>query len=792
MRLLRYMKWIVGILLLPAGIGAAAIFLVLCFFSAELPNHNSLREFSPDLASRVFLRDGSKLCEYANEKRYFVPIDKIPLKLIKAFLSVEDKRFFEHIGIDFSRIIRSFIKNLGNLGAGKRPQGASTITQQVARIFLIKNNEVSYIRKIKEAILSYRIENSLSKMQILELYLNQIYLGYGSYGVAAAAKAYFDKALDELSLGECSYLAALAKGASNYHPQKYRDKAIIRRNWAIKRQWEDGSITQNEMEEALKEELNTKDHDDSSVAAEYFAEEIRKYLIEKFSFQNLNKEGLIIRTTLDANLQRCVYNALRKGIEEVDRRFGWRGPLTKLNPQMPQMGICEELRRISIPKGMEPFLKAVVLSCDNRNALIMTEKNEIGKILDDDVKWAKKIKPGDVIFVTAISTGKNKGQFSIRQLPNVQGAMLVIEVNSGRVLAMQGGYSFAQSEFNRTNQAHRQVGSAFKPFVYLAGLENGFAPNSVIDASPIEIDLGGNLGIWKPKNYRGVVLDKITFRQAIERSVNTATLRIALEVGIEKIAKIAEQFGVFYSMPPLLSYALGAGESSLLKLTTAYAMLANGGKRITPTMVEYIQDKRGNVVYKIDERTIVGVDCTSKLPPKLNDTRQQILSEESIYQLTSLLEGVMQRGSGSSASFLNFPMGGKTGTSNESKDTWFIGYTPDVAIGILVCFDEQSKSLGKNANGTNTALPIFIDFMLEAKKYLTPKPFKVPKGIKLRKINADIGDESFENSSNTIIEAFKNDDSEEQDVYMRKNNVLDLIDESDTNKNKGKSMLGIY
>jgi penicillin-binding protein 1A len=786
------MKWIVGILLLPAGIGAAAIFLVLCFFSAELPNHNSLREFSPDLASRVFLRDGSKLCEYANEKRYFVPIDKIPLKLIKAFLSVEDKRFFEHIGIDFSRIIRSFIKNLGNLGAGKRPQGASTITQQVARIFLIKNNEVSYIRKIKEAILSYRIENSLSKMQILELYLNQIYLGYGSYGVAAAAKAYFDKALDELSLGECSYLAALAKGASNYHPQKYRDKAIIRRNWAIKRQWEDGSITQNEMEEALKEELNTKDHDDSSVAAEYFAEEIRKYLIEKFSFQNLNKEGLIIRTTLDANLQRCVYNALRKGIEEVDRRFGWRGPLTKLNPQMPQMGICEELRRISIPKGMEPFLKAVVLSCDNRNALIMTEKNEIGKILDDDVKWAKKIKPGDVIFVTAISTGKNKGQFSIRQLPNVQGAMLVIEVNSGRVLAMQGGYSFAQSEFNRTNQAHRQVGSAFKPFVYLAGLENGFAPNSVIDASPIEIDLGGNLGIWKPKNYRGVVLDKITFRQAIERSVNTATLRIALEVGIEKIAKIAEQFGVFYSMPPLLSYALGAGESSLLKLTTAYAMLANGGKRITPTMVEYIQDKRGNVVYKIDERTIVGVDCTSKLPPKLNDTRQQILSEESIYQLTSLLEGVMQRGSGSSASFLNFPMGGKTGTSNESKDTWFIGYTPDVAIGILVCFDEQSKSLGKNANGTNTALPIFIDFMLEAKKYLTPKPFKVPKGIKLRKINADIGDESFENSSNTIIEAFKNDDSEEQDVYMRKNNVLDLIDESDTNKNKGKSMLGIY
>jgi penicillin-binding protein 1A len=781
-------------MLLLAGVGAIAIFLILYFFSAKLPNHNLLREYSPDLASRVFLRDGSKLCEYANEKRYFVPIDKIPSKLIKAFLSVEDKRFFEHIGIDFTGIIRSFIKNLWNLGAGKRPQGASTITQQVARIFLIKNNEISYIRKIKEAILSYRIENSLSKMQILELYLNQIYLGYGSYGVAAAAKAYFDKALDELSLGECSYLAALAKGASNYHPTKYRDKAINRRNWAIRRQWEDGSITQNEMEEALKEELNTKEQiEDNSVVAEYFAEEIRKYLIEKFSFQSLNKEGLIIRTTLDANLQRCARNALRKGLEEVDRRFGWRGPLVEIDHQMPPTEIIEELRRISIPKGMEPFLKAVVLSCDKKNVLVMTEKNEVGKILDDDVKWAKKIKPGDVIFVAAVFTGKNKDQFSIRQLPNVQGGILVIEVNSGRVLAMQGGYSFAQSEFNRTTQAWRQTGSIFKPFVYLAALENGFAPNSIIDASPIEIDLGGNLGIWKPKNYRGVVLDKITFRQAIERSVNTATLRIALEVGIEKIAKIAEQFGVFDSMPRLLSYALGAGESSLLKLTTAYAMLANGGKRIIPTMVEYIQDKRGNVVYKIDERTMTGDwNYNTKLPPKLNDTRQQILSEESIFQLTSLLEGVMQRGSGASASFLNFPMGGKTGTSNESKDTWFIGYTPDVAIGIFVGFDEHSKSLGKNANGTNTALPIFIDFMLEAKKYLTPKPFKVPKGIKLRKINADAGDASFENISNAIVEAFKDDDLEEQDAYVGKNNILDLIDEDNTNKNRGKSTLGIY
>ena len=392
MRFLRYVCRIFAISLLLAGGGTAAIFFALYFFSSELPDHRSLKEYSPDLSSRVFLKDGSKLCEYASEKRYFIPIDKIPKRLINAFLAVEDKHFFKHIGIDFVAITRSFIKNLINFGKGKRPQGASTITQQVARIFLIKNNEISYIRKIKEAILSYRIESSLTKMQILELYLNQIYLGYGSYGVVAAAKAYFNKALDELTIGECSYLAALAKGAGNYHPIKHRDKAVERRNLAIVRQVEEGFITPNEAKEALKEELNALEQvSNNSIAAEYFSEEIRKYLIEKLPHQSLNKEGLIIRTTLDANLQRCVYNALRRGIENVDRRFGWRGPAAKIEIQKQHAEILKELRNISIPKGMETFLKAVVLSNDNETASIMTENNEIGKILDSDVKWAKWI-----------------------------------------------------------------------------------------------------------------------------------------------------------------------------------------------------------------------------------------------------------------------------------------------------------------------------------------------------------------------------------------------------------------
>jgi penicillin-binding protein 1A len=743
------------------AITLSSFFFVLYFFSSELPNHHLLREYSPDLSSRVFLRDGSRLCEYASERRYFIPIDKIPSKLIKAFISVEDKNFFTHPGIDIIRVIRSALTNLQNLGTGRRPRGASTITQQVARIFLIKSNELSYMRKIKEAILSYRIENTLSKMQILELYLNQIYLGLGSYGVAAAAKTYFDKTLDELTIAECAYLAALAKGAGNYHPKKHRDKAIERRNWALKRQFKNGHIGKSEMLAAAKEDLKVVIHTDGNdITARYFSEEIRKYLGKTFASQNLNKKGLIVRTTLDTNLQRCAIVALKKGIEEVDRRFGWRGPLTEIPILGSRRDILRKLKKILVPQGQQEFLRAVILSTNRTESVLVTEENTVGKLLATDHKWARKLKPGDVIMVSPLVEGKNRESFALKQLPQVQGAIVVLEVNSGRVLALQGGYDFSQSEFNRVTQSLRQMGSAFKPFVYLAGLENGFAPNSIIDAGPVEIDLGGTLGIWKPKNYHGSVLDRITFREALEKSVNTATIRIAQEVGIEKIAKIAEQFGIFKNMPLLWAYALGAGETSLLNLTAAYAMLANGGKRITPTMVEYIQDKRGKVLYRMDGRETTKERFDALLPPKLNDNRPQILSEQSVYQLTSLLEGVMCRGSGASAGFLNFPLAGKTGTSNESRDTWFIGYTPDIAVGIFIGFDNFSKSLGKNANGANTALPIFIDFMVAAKKYLTPKPFKVPGGIKLRKINVKTGIPSPWENYGTIIEAFK--DEEEQ------------------------------
>ncbi|MDR0677609.1 MAG: PBP1A family penicillin-binding protein [Holosporaceae bacterium] len=780
MKFLRWICYLFCTLVLVIGIGGTVIFWN--FFAEELPDHTSLRNYSPQLASRVFLRDGTKLCEYAAEKRYFIPIDKVPKKLINAFLAVEDKHFFEHAGIDFYGIMRSAIKNLENFGTGKRPQGASTITQQVARIFLIKSKEVSYLRKTKEAILSYRIEHSLSKMHILELYLNQIYLGMGCYGVAAAAKVYFDKAPDELTIAECSYLAALAKGAGNYHPVKHLDKAIMRRNWAINRQLEDKYITKQEAQEAIREKFKVVESETSNKISEYFSEEVRKYLIEKFPFESLNKEGLIVRATLDFRIQQYARRALRKGIEEIDRRFGWRGPIARIDPSAPKNNIIKKIQDINI-KGADEFLRAAVMIVADKTAVILLETGETGHLVETELKWARKLEEGDVIFVS-----KSKGAFLIKQMPKVQGAIIVIETNSGRILAMQGGYSFAQSEFNRATQSVRQIGSAFKPFVYLAGLENGFAPNSIIDASPVEINLGENMKAWKPGNYQHKILDKITFRQAIERSVNTATVRIAQEVGIDKVAKIAEQFGLFKLMPRMFSYVLGAGETTLLKLTTAYAIFANGGKKIFPTMVEYVQDKHGKVIYRADTR-IVGEDLnySSEFPAKLSDNRSQILSEQSIYQLTSLLEGVVQRGSGAAARCLNIPVAGKTGTSNDSRDTWFIGYTPDIAVGVFIGFDDHSKSLGKNANGTNTALPIFIDFMTELK--VAPKPFRVPRGISLRKVEVTTGGTPSEYSTNTVVEAFKEED-EENSIQARKS-IADLLKESDSQK-EIKPILGFY
>ncbi|MDR3151716.1 MAG: PBP1A family penicillin-binding protein [Holosporaceae bacterium] len=746
------MKRFFKIIVLLAFLGISAALAALYIMSLDLPDHTLLKKYAPELSSRVFLKNGEKLCEYSSEKRYFIPIERVPKKLINAFLSAEDKRFYEHIGIDIVRIFVSFINNLQNMRSGKRPHGASTITQQVARIFLIKSNEISYLRKIQEAILSRKIESALSKNEILELYLNQIYLGAGTYGVAAAAKVYFNKTVNELTVAECSYLASLAKGASNYHPVKNRERALKRRNWLIKRQLQDGFINKKTAQAALKEDLVMAPQEEN-VTAEYFSEEVRKYLIEKLRLSALNSEGLIIRGTLDMRFQDCAYRALRKGLEKVDRKFGWRGALATIDTSDPDK-IVAQLKELNAPPGSREFKKAVVTKIQKKKVTLVTEDKKQGEVVEGDVRWAKNLHIGDVILVSS----NDEGGFNIRQIPAVQGAIIVIEANTGRILAMQGGYDFSQSEFNRATQAMRQCGSVFKPFVYLTALENGFSPNSVINAEAMEIDTGA-AEIWKPKNYHGSTIEKITLRRAIEKSVNTATVRISYELGVNKISKLAQQFGIFETMPEFLSFALGAGETTLEKITAAYAMIANGGKRITPTMIDYVQDKKGNVIYRMAGPTQETKDpFNAGTSSRLNDNREQIVNEQSVYQMISLLEGVVQRGSGWEASTLGIPVGGKTGTSNESRDTWFVGITPDIAVGVFVGFDDYSKSLGKDATGTSTALPIFVDFMAKIKKFLTAKPFRIPKGIRLRKVDLETGGPPSPSGKGTIMEAFKNDE----------------------------------
>lgn len=789
--------WIFFSILSLGALGVVAVGGLIYIVSAKLPDHRSLQKYTPSLASRVFLKDGSKLCEYAYERRYFIPIDKIPSKLINSFIVVEDKNFYTHCGIDLQGILRSLVNNISNIGSGKRPQGASTITQQIARIFLIKNNEVSYIRKLKEALLSLRIESVLSKKQILELYLNQIYLGLGCYGVAAAAKVYFNKTVNELTVAECAYLAALAKGANNYHPVKNKEKALIRRNWAIDRLHVNGFISDSEASEAKAEDL-TLSEQDKNIHAEYFSEEIRKSLIDKYPFDSLNKEGIIVRATLDAQLQEYAYKALKKGLQIVDRRFAYRGGIDNIDIKRSKEELVQYLKDVKTPKGGEDFQKAVVVSIltrhGHRDAVMLVEDGSYKKISAKDLAFMdNRLHLGDVIFVEVVKKNE-KVEYEVRQIPEVQGALVVLDVHTGKVLAMQGGYSFLQSEFNRATQAKRQCGSAFKPFVYLSALEDGFAPNTIINAGEVEIDLGEAIGIWKPKNYGNSIIDKITLRQAIERSVNTATVRLAQEVGMHKIAEIAKKFGVFEKMPELYAYALGAGEVTLLDLTTAYAMFANGGKKIEPVFIDYIQDKYGNILYTSDTRSVEESE-DEDLPPKLNDYRAQIINEQSLYQLTSLLEGVVKRGSGYMANSLNYPVAGKTGTSNNSRDAWFIGYTPDIAVGVFVGFDDHARSLGEKAVGGNIALPIFVDFMKKAKNLFPAKPFHMPKGIRLRKVDLITGGAPVIGAKQTIIlEAFKEDDDTREvmsSIITPVNSVVSK-DGQENNENDVKTIIGIY
>jgi penicillin-binding protein 1A len=775
---LRFIGWVFagGTILFLAGVTAAGG--LLWHFSKELPDYSQLQDYEPAVMTRVHAADGSLLAEYARERRLYIPIQAVPKLVINAFIAAEDKNFYEHGGLDFASIARAAMLYVQNYGSNRRPQGASTITQQVAKNFLL-TNELSFQRKIKEALLAMKIERAFSKEKILELYLNEIYLGLGAYGVAAASLLYFDKSVHELNVAEAAYLAALPKAPNNYHPFRQRDRAIERRNYVIDRMVEDRMLTAKEGEAAKNEPLKVTQRPTGAhiFEAAYFAEEVRRYIHEHYTEKKLYEGGLSVRTTLEPRLQVLARQVLIDGLVRFDETQGYRGAGSKIDIA-GDWGV--KLAEVKALADVAPWRLAVVLETTDQSARIgfqpgrdpggaVVKEREVGNIALDGVKWAKAasgptkgrvptkvsqvLEAGDVIYVDPID-GK-EGQFRLRQIPELSGALVAMDPMTGRVLAMVGGFSYDQSQFNRATQALRQPGSAFKPFVYAAALDNGYTPSTVVLDAPIQIDTGS--GIWSPENYSRKFYGPQTLRFGIENSRNVMTVRLAQDIGMPLIGEYAKRFGVYDHLPPYLSFALGAGETTLLKMVAAYAMFDNGGRKIMPTLIDRIQDRYGHTIYRHDQRECRG--CVAKqwsgqTEPTLVDRRPRVLDPMTAYQITSMMEGVVLRGTGTAVRAVGKPVAGKTGTTNDEKDVWFVGFSPDIAVGVYLGYDKP-RQIGRGATGGGLAAPIVRDFLKEALKDKPAVPFRVPTGIKLIRIDARSGLRAGAGVERAILEAFK-------------------------------------
>jgi penicillin-binding protein 1A len=760
----------------------AATLYLLWEYSRGLPDYTQLAQYDPPTVTRVHAGDGRLIAEYAVERRVFVPVNAMPRDLIGAFLAAEDQNFYQHPGVDFTALARAVVTNAVNIvkHRDRRPVGASTITQQVAKNFLL-TNELSFERKIKEAILAFRIERAFSKQRILELYLNEIYLGYGSYGVAAAALNYFNKSLDELTTAEAAYLAALPKAPNNYHPIRHYDAAVWRRNWVIGRMLEDRYITDAEAQEASQEQLKVVPRSAIQIVeADYFLEEVRRELVERFGERGLYEGGLSVRTTLDSRLQRIADKALREGIIDYDRRHGWRGPIARIPTGENWVGY---LREVTPPQGSGTWSTAVVLDIAESHAEIGFSNSARGRIPLAEMRWGREALAeqkvgasvkrvsdvfaiGDVVLVEGVTRsepdkdGKTAdyppGTYALRQVPAVSGAIVALDPHTGRVLAMSGGFDYEMSEFNRATQARRQPGSAFKPFVYLTALDHGFTPSTIILDAPFVIDQGPGLGKWKPANYTKRFYGPSPMRIGIEHSRNLMTVRLAQTIGMEPIVATAQRFGIVDAMPAQLAMALGSGETTLLRLTTAYAMLVNGGKRITPTLVDKVQDRIGKTIFRHDKRPCEGCNAAwdGQEAPVVPDTRERVADASSAYQIVTMLEGVVKRGTGRRISAIGKPLAGKTGTTNDSRDTWFIGFSPDLAVGVFIGFD-QPTPLGEQETGSSVAAPVFKTFMEEALAGRPTVPFRIPPDIRLVRVNASTGKPASTRDRNFILEAYK-------------------------------------
>ena len=778
--LLRFLGWIfaAGTVLFLVGIAAAAG--LLWHFSKDLPDYSQLQDYEPPVMTRVHAADGALVAEYAKERRLYIPIQAVPKLVLNAFISAEDKNFYEHGGLDFQGILRAGLLYVQNLGTNRRPQGASTITQQVAKNFLL-TNEVSLDRKIKEALLAMKIERTYSKDKILELYVNEIYLGLGAYGIAAASLIYFDKSVHELTLAEAAYLAALPKAPSSLHPFRARDRAIERRNYVIDRMAEDRYVTQQEADKAKKEPLNVTPRPTGAhvFAAEYFAEEVRRDLFEKYGEKKLYEGGLSVRTTLDPKAQMMARKALTDGLVRFDEAQGYRGAVSKLDISGDWGVKFVDVKGLS---DIAPWRLAVVLETGDQAARVglqpgrepggaVSKERQVGIVPVEAVKWARPatgaerfkaitrvsqvLHPGDVIYVEPLN--KEANTWRLRQVPEVSGAIAVMDPVTGRVLALVGGFSFDQSQFNRATQALRQPGSSFKPFVYAAALDNGYTPSTVVMDAPISIDMGQGGGVWTPENYSRKFYGPQTLRFGLEQSRNVMTVRLAQDVGMPLIGEYAKRFGVYDDLPNYLSYALGAGETTVLRMTTAYSMFANGGRRIKPTLIDRVQDRYGHTIYRHDQRECRACDdgkWKGQSEPTLIDRREQVLDPMTAYQITSMLEGVVQRGTATVVREVGKPVAGKTGTTNDEKDAWFIGYTAEITVGAYIGYDKP-RHLGRGATGGHLAAPIVKDFLKAALADKPPVPFRIPSGLKLVRIDPRTGMRAVGGESRTIYEAYK-------------------------------------
>jgi penicillin-binding protein 1A len=743
------------ILILSIGLlSAIFIIAVLWSFSNKLPDYKFLKSYKPPVSSKVYSGEGELVNDFSTEKRIFVPYKAIPQKVINAFLSAEDKNFFTHPGVDAKGVLRATINNISNILGSKRLEGASTITQQVAKNFLL-TNEVSLNRKFKEAILAFRIERALSKKRILELYLNQIYLGEGAYGVASASLEYFDKPINDLNYNEAAVLAALPKAPSRYNPYKNIELAKFRRDLVLQNLLENDYISKEDYQEFINNKISLKKRKKIFLEdTRYYVEDIRKNVIEKFGYDKVYKQGLNINTPINLNLQKIATQSLRDGLISYDKRKGWRGAI--LNKKY-SINWSDGLKKIKLEKSINWQL-AIVKKIKKFSVEIEAENKLKGFIKYENISWTKKelnelFKPGDIIYVENI----NKDNFALRQLPEINGGIVVMDPFTGRVVALSGGFSFKKSEFNRASQASRQPGSAFKPFIYALALENGYTPSTLILDAPLVLEQGSDLKMWKPENYGKKFYGPSTLRMGLEKSRNLMTVRIAQDLGVKKIVNFTEQLGIYDNPSELLSISLGSAETTLLKLTSAYCSFVNGGKLIKPIMIDRIQDSEGNTIFNNETRKCTNCNQISFLSnkyPEIEDKFPQIFSPETAYQMTSILEGVVKRGTGKKLKDLKLDIAGKTGTTNNNTDAWFIGFTSKLAIGVYLGSDNP-RSLGKYETGAKAALPIFKNFIKNAIKKEEARPFKVADNILMMVVDPLTGEKAQFESKTTIIEVYK-------------------------------------